>query len=131
MPLDKITIPVRASSNIVSASSLLKDSRAVWVAFFYEIVVYEIVVYKAKLRRKVPPSDSRIRWFKYPTFRQWNPSPSSEFWHYTYNCITALLVEIVAIYETSVCSKRLTRLSVRHNFVQFTRLKGFNSCTFC
>jgi hypothetical protein len=74
---------------------------------------------------------SRIGWFKYPTFQQWNPSPSSEYWHFTCNCITDQLVKIVAICETLVCLEHLKRLSVRHNFFQFTPCKGFNACTLC
>ena len=105
-------ILVRVSSKILSTYSLLKDSRAVCVVSFF----FEIVVYKKQLRRKVSRSDNLFRWFKYPTFQQWNPSPSSENWHCTYNYITALLIETATIKETFLSSKHLKRLSVRHNY---------------
>jgi hypothetical protein len=122
MPLATKIILVPASSNIMSTSPLLNDSHVIFVAF---------VVYKMQLRRKVPRSDSRIRWFKYRTLQQWNSSPSSEFWHYTCNCITAPSWWST-IYDTLVCSKHLEHLSVWHDFFfQFTRPKGFNACILC
>ena len=79
MPLDTIIIQFRASSNIFPTYGY----RLFCFAFF------EVVAYQEQLRRKVSRSDSRVRWFKYLTFQKWNPSPSSEGWHYTHNCITS------------------------------------------